>query len=78
MSELGDRFLLALADQGYGLVATSEDMIILMSDHVSRFAVPQVILEDEPLEPLLRLAIASFAVTDGRFIWPPPTGTGRG
>lgn len=71
MSDLGDQFLLALADQGYGLVVTTEDVIILLSDQQSRFHLPRVVLDEEDLEPLLRLSIASFAAVDERFVWPP-------
>lgn len=78
MSELGDQFLLTLADQGYGLAVTTEDVIILMSNRRDRWAVPKDLLEEPTLEPMLRLAIANFAAVDGRFVWPPESDYGRG
>lgn len=67
MTELGERFLAALADQGYGIVFDENDLIILSADMVRRHHVPVVILEEPELELLLKMAILGFSDWDGRF-----------
>lgn len=77
MTELGERFLLALADQGYGLVITVEDVIVLSSDRRTRHHIPVVLFDEPELELLLRVAIVAFAATDGQFHWSwPESGEG--
>lgn len=78
MTELGEQFISALADQGYGVVVTDEDVIVLTSDRRGRHHIPVTIFHEPELEILLRLAIVAFAALDGEFIWPwPPTGGAR-
>jgi hypothetical protein len=67
MTELGEKFLAALADQGYGFVFTDEDLVILGANHRSRHHVPVIILEQPVYEFLLVAAIRGFAELDGRF-----------
>jgi hypothetical protein len=69
MTELGERFLLALADQGYGLVITEEDVIILGSDRKTRHHIPVELFEEPELDLLLRVAIVAFGLTDPGFVW---------
>lgn len=67
MTELGDKFLLALADQGYGIVFTGEDLTILEASHRDRHHIPVILLDEPRYEFLLVAAIEAFAQFDGRF-----------
>lgn len=67
MTKLADKFLLALADQGYGFTFTGEDLRILGANHRGRHHVPLELLEEPLFEVLLIGAIVAFAVQDGRF-----------
>ncbi len=77
MTELGDKFLLALADQGYGIVVTDEDLIILEASHRERHHVPVILLDNPQYEFLLVAAIEAFAQLDGRFDTRPVLGRHR-
>jgi hypothetical protein len=78
VTELGEKFLAALVDQGYGFVFTDEDLRILGANHRSQHHVPVVILEQAVYEFLLVAAIRAFAELDGRFNTDPVFGEGRG
>lgn len=76
MSELGDQFLLALADQGYGLVITTEDVRILMKSKRDIWSLPLDLVEQEWMVPILMDNIKNFIEADGEFRWPPQAGAG--
>ncbi|MHA6626930.1 hypothetical protein ACU61A_15955 [Pseudonocardia sichuanensis] len=70
MTELGERFLLALRDQGYGVIITDEDVVIVSEDRKRLHHVPRPLFEDDPLsDALLRLAILGFIAGEPEFVW---------
>ena len=78
MTGLGERLIAALVDQGYAVVVTDEDVVVLLSDKRQRHHIPRVLLDDPALEVFLQVAIAAIEVKDPRFIWPwPPQGGPR-
>jgi hypothetical protein len=61
MTELGRRLLEALRGQGFGITFEDGDAVISSLERSGwRHHIPQVLLEDDALEPLLRLAILSL------------------
>ncbi len=64
MTELGEQFLLALAEQGYGIVVTDEDVIVLSPDRSRTHFMPVEMFREPALEPILALAIASFVALE--------------
>jgi len=69
VTELGEQFILALADQGWGVIPTDEDVVVLSPDRRYRFHIPGVLFEDPGLELLLEVVIGGF-ILDFGFRWP--------
>ena len=71
MSELGERFIAALQEQGFGLVLASEDLVIVSPDGRTVHHLPRVVLEGDDLvsDALLRLAILGFTDVNRQFHW---------